>query len=282
MRTNIIKSIFFLVVLFLGSCNSELRMPEVQLVTLPKVTFDTTSDKLILDGIYSGKIVVDTYYKDLPVDANVIIAMNGNYAALKTFKAGVTTFPLTLAITSADLKTLFGLSTIVAGNYFEIGMDVKMQNGTWYPSFNTRGVAYGSGPSNLPGSSPTLKIAAVCGYNINLVTGSFHSVSASWNSEGDITITKDPTNQYIVYVAGLEAIEGLIEDKGPLKMVIDPTDYSVKAIKTVIASDAWGDHNIAYEGTGTLNPCNGTYTMNFTITVDEGTYGKFGFIFTKN
>jgi len=256
-------------------------MPEVQLVTLPKLAFDATSDRLILDGVYTGKIVFDTYYKDLPADANIVIAMNGNYSSPKTFKTGVSTFPLTQALGSADLKTLFGLSTIVAGNYFEVGMDVKMQNGTWYPAFNPKGVAYGSGPVNLPGSSPILKIAAVCGYNSALAVGSYHSVSGDWQSEGDITITLDPTNKYIVYVSGIETLEGLTEDRDKLKMVINPADYSVVAVKSVIASYAWGYHNLSYEGTGTYDPCTGKYNMSFLITSDEGGFGKNGFIFTR-
>ncbi len=282
MRTNILKSIFFVIVLFLVSCESDQRMPEVTNVTFPKITFEASSAKLILDGVYSGKFVVDTYYKDLPTDSRIVIAMNSDYTNLKIFKTGITSFPSTQAITGENLKTLFGISTIVAGDYFEIGLDVMMQDQKWYPAFNSLGVAYGSGPSNLPGASPIIKIPAVCGYNPVKVSGSYHSVSASWNSEGDVTITIDPKDQYTVYIAGLEAIEGLNEDKGPLKMIINPDDYSVKAIKTVIASDAWGDHNIAYEGTGTLNPCTGTYKMNFSISTDEGAYGKFGFVLTKN
>jgi len=45
----------------------------------------------------------------------------------------------------------------------------------------------------------------------------------------------------------------------------------------------WGVYNnIAYEGTGTFSSCDGTYNMNFTITVDEGSFGAFPFTFTRN
>ncbi len=66
-------------------------------------------------------------------------------------------------------------------------------------------------------------------------TGSFHSVSADWNSEGDITITADAVNPYKIYVSGLEEMEGLVEDLGPLVMYIDPITYAVTVPRKAIA-----------------------------------------------
>jgi hypothetical protein len=284
MRTNILKSILFLVVLFISSCESNLRMPEVALAALPKITFDASSEKLILDGVYTGKFTVDGYYKDLPAEANIVITMNGNYTSPKVFKSGISTFPSMQTLTATDLKTMFSLSTIQPGNYFEVGVDVKLASGIWYPAFNPKGVAYGSGPTNLPGSSLILRIPAVCGYNTAKATGSYHSVSppSEWASEGNVTITLDPTDKYTVYVAGLEALEGVNEDKGPLKMVINPADYSVKVTKTILASGAWGYHNLAYGGSGIYDPCTGTFKMSFSISADEGSWGSFAFTLTKN
>ncbi|MDY0078560.1 MAG: hypothetical protein RBR87_14930, partial [Bacteroidales bacterium] len=94
-------------------------------------------------------------------------------------------------------------------------------------------------------------------------------------------ITIDPTDEYIVYVAGLAALDGLDEDKGPLKMVVNPLNFEVKAIRTVLATAAFGYDNIAYEGFGILNTCDGTYNMNFTITVDQGSFGQYSFSLIK-
>lgn len=127
-----------------------------------------------------------------------------------------------------------------------------------------------------------ITINVPCAYYPANISGSYHSVSADWQSEGDITITVDPANPFIVYVTGIEAMEGLVEDQGPFKMVIDPNSYNVSAAKQIIASDAWGYHNISYAGSGTLNTCDGTYEMSFNISVDEGGWGSNGFIFTKN
>ncbi len=85
-----------------------------------------------------------------------------------------------------------------------------------------------------------------------------------------VTVTVDPDDEYTVYVAGLAALDGLDEDLGPLKMTVNPLNFEVTAERTVLASVAFSGYtNIAYEGFGTLNTCDGTYEMNFTITVDQ-------------
>jgi hypothetical protein len=131
---------------------------------------------------------------------------------------------------------------------------------------------------------PVWSFTPLCVFVPSMAVGSYHSYSApsQWNSEGDITITADPTDQYTVNVTGIEALEGVVENGGPLVMHIDPVNYEVTAPKVVIATDAFGYHNLAYEGTGTYNACDGSYAMEFTISTDEGSFGAFAFSFTRN
>ena len=134
-------------------------------------------------------------------------------------------------------------------------------------------------------SNAALAQIVFCTYNVNMATGSYHSVSSpsEWNSEGDISIKADPVDQFTVYVTGLETIEGQNEDQGPLVMHINPATFEVIADKTVIASNVWdGETNIAYEGTGSYNSCTGLYSMNFHIATDQTDYGVFAFTFTRN
>lgn len=160
MRTNIFKSIFFLVILLLGACTSDFKIPDVTKVSFPLVTVDSTSDVLIINNALNGKFHVDMYYKDYPVDSRVVVAMNGNYASPRIFVQSLKTFPAAETITGAQLMQLFGLTAINPGDYFEIGLDVQMQDGKWYPAFNPYGVGYGAGPSNLPGASPVITFKA--------------------------------------------------------------------------------------------------------------------------
>lgn len=135
--------------------------------------------------------------------------------------------------------------------------------------------------SNTYRSNAVIIAAAVCAYDPEMVSGTYKAVSANWPADGPITITVDPDDEYIIYVAGLAELDGLNEDLGPLKMIVNPLNFEVTAEKTALASIAFDYTNIAYEGFGTLNTCDGTYEMNFTITVDQGSFGSYPFTFTK-
>jgi hypothetical protein len=206
---------------------------------------------------------IDESEKSKVSEAAIQVSLNGNMERKELLK--VSAFPSTVKIKLADIATKLG----VALTDIKLGDVLNIEVLT-----NTNGKLYRS--------NAAINAAVVCAYNPTLVSGSYHSVSPDWQSEGDITISVDPADEYTLYVAGLETIEGLDEDQGPLKLIVNPVDYSVEAVKTVLASDAWGYHNIAYEGAGNLSTCDGTFTMNFAISVDEGPFGTFAFIFTKN
>ena len=274
MRTNILKSILFFTVLFLG-CTPDLRMPAVTKVTLPLITFDPASDKLILDGVYSGKFIVDTYFKDLPKNARIVIARNGDYTNVKIFKPDINVFPVTEAITNTDLTTLFGIATIATPDYFEIGLDVMMQDGKWYPAFNPYGVAYGTGQSALTGYSPTLKIKTACGLNLDAFVG---PVSVN-----------DPDFVGAVYTAAITKIDathlklnGFSTTAGSIILTIDPSSLSVTVEKQVYAANA-GFLDPSYAiytnvaavslGQGEINACTHVIKVTLDNTVDQGDFG---------
>jgi hypothetical protein len=203
------------------------------------------------EGATADKIVIEGSYKD-------------NFERVVITE--LTSFPSTVKIMSADAAQKLGLALgdISNGDIFTFELVTTSKRLTTH-------------------SSAVLQVPVACAYDQTLATGSYHSVSSpDWGSDGTIAITGDPDDPYTVYVSGLEAIEGLDEDQGPLPMHINPINYSVVADKTVIASDAWGYHNIAYEGNGKFSSCDGSYSMLFTITVDEGTFGTYSFTFTRN
>jgi len=181
----------------------------------------------------------------------------------------VSSFPATVKIALKDVIAKLGmqLSSVAAADEFKFEVQTVQGAKTYF-------------------SSAAFNVAVVCGYDQSMVTGSYRGVCDAWGVDGPITITPDPDDPYTVYVAGLATIDGLDEDLGPLKMVINPLNFEVTAVKTVVASlVTWGApyHNIAYEGSGKLNTCDGTYVMDFYITVSEGSFGgPFVFTFTKN
>jgi hypothetical protein len=283
MRTNILKSIFFFTVLFLGSCNPDLRMPAVTKVTFPLITFDPTSAKLILDGVYSGKFIVDTYYKDLPVNSRIVIARNGDYTNVKTFKTDITTFPITEPITNTDLTTLFGIAAIATPDYFEIGLDVMMQDGKWYPAFNPNGVAYGSGLFSLAGAAPILKIKTACALNLDAFVG-------------PVTVN-DPDFYGGTYAATIQKIDAthlklvsFATSAGSIILTIDPSSLSVTVAKQVYAANA-GFLDPSYAvytnvaavsiSQGEINACTHVIKVTLDNTVDQGDFGNSNITITR-
>jgi hypothetical protein len=131
-------------------------------------------------------------------------------------------------------------------------------------------------------SSAAVNPLIACNYVSADYVGTPNAQSSGWGVNGPVTVTVDPADPtgYTLLVAGLETIDGLNEDQGPLPLVINPASYAITVPKTVLASDAWGYHNIAYQGSGTLNTCSQDITLNIKITVDEGTFGTYTFYIT--
>jgi hypothetical protein len=225
----------------------------------------------VAPGIFDSKDLVNSYVQflvDLPGGshadgASIEASYNNNSERIQV--AQVTTFPSTVKLVSGDVIQKLGLirDSVSNGDVFTLEL-VTTVNSVPYRS------------------NSVLFISVACAFDKTLTVGSYHSVSADWNTHGNVTLTDDPNDPYTIFVTGLETLDNLIEDKGPLVMHIDPVTYAVKADKTVLASDASPYHNIAYSGSGTYNSCDGSFAMTFDITVDEGDFGKFTFNITKN
>jgi hypothetical protein len=196
----------------------------------------------------------------------VVIEASYNNNSERVILGEVTSFPTTVRCISGDVIQKLGLAKADVSN----GDIFTLELVTTAKGVITR-------------SNSVLIIPVACAYDKALASGSYHSISADWNSEGDITISVDPDDPYTVYVSGLEEMEGLVEDKGPLVMHINPATFSVVAEKTEIASDAWGYGAISYSGTGVYSSCDGSYSMIFDISFSvAGDFGKFNFNFTRN
>jgi len=197
----------------------------------------------------------------------IIGSYNNNHADVTITE--LTSFPAVVTLTSAETARKMGLALtdLERGDVFNFELLIT-----------TNGRATRSTPLNIP---------VACVYSVNMATGSYHSFSPAypggWETEGDITLTGDDDDPYTIYVSGLEELDGNVEDLGPLVMHVNPVTYAVTVPKKALASSVWGVyHNIAYEGSGTFSTCDGTYSLNLLITVDEGTFGTFPFTFTRN
>lgn len=223
-------------------------------------------------GIFDSKDLENSYVEFVitvpagtkPDKITVVGSYQTNFERVTITEA--TSFPARVRISSSDLAQKLG----IAINEIENGDVFTLELLTLANGLTTHSVA-------------VLSVPVACAYDVNLATGSYHSVSPDWNSEGDITLTSDPDDPYKIYVSGLEEMEGLVEDQGPLVMYINPATYNVTVPEKVISSDAWGYGAISYSGYGTYGSCDGSYTMYFDISIGVyGNQGTFGFTFTRN
>jgi hypothetical protein len=223
-------------------------------------------------GIFDSKDLENSYIEflaSIPAGTKVDkIVIQGSYKdnLERVTLTELKTYPATVRIKSAEAAQKLGidLPDISNGDIFLFEL-VTTANGT-----TTR-------------SSAVLAIPVACAYDKNLAEGSYHSVAPDWPSEGDITLTADPVDQYKIYVSGLAEIEGLDEDHGPLVMHINPITYAVVADETLIASDYFGYGSMTLFGTGVYSSCDGSYNMNLDISIGSyGNQGTFGFTLTRN
>jgi hypothetical protein len=280
--------------LFLVTCKKDpkLNMPTLQQAVIPKITKDITKDQNIsflnLAG-FNGSVITDLYYKDKPKSMDLMVCMNDDVTNTGVVKSNITSFPTSSDFNVASLVDILpklnNLSDLKLGDYFRFYVDMTLNDGTVINGNDTLYAPNDPAVSNLPGSSINVVYTVACPLNPDWMVGSYHAVCADFGVDGNITITADAVDPYKLYVVGLETIDGSNEDKGPLVMHLNPLTYDVIADKTVIASlTGWGPpyHNIAYAGKGTYDTCTGKYTMTFTITVTEGSFGDFVFDITRN
>ena len=130
---------------------------------------------------FTGKFVVDMYFPNdiKPQKADVVVIRNGNKTVVKTIQADVTSFPTTVEVTGTQLATLFGVP-IVAGDNFQIGVDLTMANGLKFEAFPTTGNAYASGTAAQPGSSTTITYVAVCEFDNASFNGNYTVQQDDW------------------------------------------------------------------------------------------------------
>jgi hypothetical protein len=264
MKTYKIFGFIAAIVLTFASCETQVDDPAG-----PRGTAVVPSVTNLNPAVYDSNELETTYVQftlglDAPAtEAIVVVSINGDKsrATVGTY----TSFPATVKVLLSDVVIKLGmtLEDVELGDIFNFEIGAVIGGKTYY--------------SNAAFNAPV-----VCAYNPELVTGSYRAVSAGWEVDGNVTITVDPEDDYIVYVAGLVLLDGAVEDQGPLKMIINPLNFQVTAVKTVLGSSFYGYTNVAYAGSGLLNTCTGTYNMLFSITVDQGSFGSYDFVLTKN
>lgn len=267
-KLNII--LFSLLTLIITSCKHGEYMPDIQRANMAVFALDENSTILISDETYNVNFNVSLYYpNDKVTEARIVGIKNGDPSTIKTLQEGITEFPIKMKLSYQDLKSKFG--EIVEGDQIELGMDIKM-GAIWFSAFGPDGKStVASDAISLPGSNPTLTLKRVCPLVLDDFVG---SVTLNDGFAGiptaDIVKISD-TELEIQGYGGETAPYGII------RLTINPKDYTVTVSKQVISASYGPYHNLAYEGSGTIDTCNGIISLSLAVTVDEGSFGSFPF-----
>lgn len=262
--------LFSLLTLIITSCKHGEYMPDIQRANMAVFALDENSTILISDETYNVNFNVSLYYpNDKVTEARIVGIKNGDPSTIKTLQEGITEFPINMKLSYQDLKSKFG--EIVEGDQIELGMDIKM-GAIWFSAFGPDGKStVASDAISLPGSNPTLTLKRVCPLVLDDFVG---SVTLNDGFAGiptaDIVKISD-TELEIQGYGGETAPYGII------RLTINPKDYTVTVSKQVISASYGPYHNLAYEGSGTIDTCNGIISLSLAVTVDEGSFGSFPF-----
>ena len=167
MKKIIIYSLYlFTVAALFTACRKEdnAQLPGLIRFPLPVVAKVAGSDQNIAaasPNAFSGKFTVGLYFpNDAPPKKYDIVAIkNDNKAVVKIIKADVTSFPTEITVTGSQLATLFG-APIVAGDKFDISVDVYTSTGEKYEAFPVTGNPYASGIAAQPAATTFIRYTA--------------------------------------------------------------------------------------------------------------------------
>lgn len=277
--------VYSLIVLTAFACrkSDNPRMPELTRVPVPKLTVAAGSDAAIdvSANPASFKAVFDVgllFPEDAkPQKMDVVVRKNGAGPA-KLVKAEVSTWPTTVQVTGQQLIDAFG-STIKLGDFFDFAVDIYLSNGAKSEAFPATGVQFSGGTANIPGSSISLRFAAICKYDPDVFSGNFVVVDDAWQdtAPGDIiSFTKiDASHFSYIYPS--------VSNPVPIIVTVNTGNNTVTIAKQVIGS-IWNYGVPTYtqptaKTTGPNNfvaPCDKTITLNIDYGIGGINGGTFG------
>lgn len=261
-----IFSIIFSFILLFVSCETEVIDPAgIRGINAVTAIVDV-NPAIFIDGALETSYVefmLESDSKTGPKKGYIVASYNGTTQKKRLKDVNI---PEKVNITAKEAIDALGMSIddVSAMDYFVFEVAIDVDGETYY-------------------SNGAVTVKVVCPFDPELTYGNYTAYSSpdEWDTEGDIEITVDSEDPYTVYVSGLAAIDGLVEDGGPLVMHINQYNFEVTAPKVVLASTAWSYTNIAFAGSGEYNSCTGEYVMRFSITVDQGSFGSFIYSFTR-
>ena len=262
-----------------NSCRKEdnVKLPDLVRAPLPLITKDASGDDVISGsepGSFTGKFVVDMYFPNdiKPQKADAVVIRNGNKTVVKTIQADITSFPTTVEVTGTQLATLFG-TPIVAGDNFQIGVDLTTTDGLKFEAFPITGNAYASGTAAQPGSSTSIVYVAVCEFNKASFNGNYTVQQDDWAdfAVGELVEVKPGAGDNEISILAYPS-PAFGTNRKPMIITVNPTTYEVTIPQQVIGDYTGAPPGATARGTGTVNPCGDLISLLVTINIGGTDY----------
>lgn len=283
--------------------NDNPKLPALIRVPEPQFTKDATTDPVISvqnPDAFSAKFTVGLYFANdvAPKKMDIVIMKNGKRDSILLLKADVTTFPTTLTLTGAQLKAMYGYSSVLGSSY-DIGANITTADGTVIPAFSPlqSAASYGSGlisqgttgaaNTPYPAAAPTINYTAICKFTMTDYgaigsTVPFTVVKDEWNdySAGATVPVKiiDATHMSFFYQPASNA--------QPIIITVDPNTNSTSVAKQIVGNygDGYGDYSATSTPTAfdIVAPCDLTVGVSLVYSVSAGTFsGNYTIILKK-
>lgn len=298
MKKNIINFLLCTTLLIVGCKKEDARYPfDISLKRVPyvNVTVDATGSAAIdLTNLatFNGKFSINLLYPgDVhPDKVDVVIRKNGDNTTVKLLQAGVATFPTNMTITAAQVATLFG-AAIKLGDNYDVGVDIYTADGTKYEAFplGTGVQAYGgTGQTNQPGWTATIRYSAICAYDPTIYQGNFKAKDAFGDANGAILVLTKIDNTHFSFI-----YPSVLNPK-PIIVTVNPNNNTASIAANSVIGSVW-DPAFGYAGTetnptvnsasGTVAPCDKTVTLSIQWGFSNGAQqwggGPYSLVLTK-
>ena len=233
---------------------------------------------------FAGKFSVDLYFPGTtpPSKVDIVVRKNGSAANVKVFKAGVTTFPTTFSITSAELASLFG-TAIVLGDTYDFAPNIYVGD-RMFEAFPATGAGTGAGVIAMPGFSEFSRFAAICAYDPAIYQGNFVVVSDGFGdfTPGEVVpITKVDNTTF-------SFIDPYATSPLPIIVKVNTLNNQLTVTKQKIGNAfVWNlgytnpNMAVAASATSVVTPCSKGITLAIAYTVDQGSFGTYNLVLRK-
>ncbi|MEO8172671.1 MAG: hypothetical protein ABI581_06295 [Sediminibacterium sp.] len=261
-----------------GPVTSRVTIAAVPVVSTSVDASGSQAIDLLNLSAFSGKFKVDLYFPGTtpPDKVDMVVRKNGSAANVKVFKAGVTTFPSTFTVTSAELATLFGTPVTLGDNY-DFAPDLYVGSNK-YEAFPVTGVGSGAGVIAMPLFSEFARFSAICAYDPALYQGNFVVVSdgfADFSPGEVVAITKIDNNHF-------SFLDPYVTNPLPIIVTVNTLNNQLTITKQKIGNAfTWNlaytnpNMSVAASSASFVAPCSKTIDLAIAYTVDQGGFGTY-------